>query len=51
MRAKRTIKKFDPVKLVLPLKFMFLGCVRSETLLYISTPQQDMTFKAVTNTN
>ena len=43
--AKRTIKKFDPVKVVLPLKFMSLGCtmvtIRSETLLYMSTPHCD----------
>ena len=25
-RAKQTIKKFDPIKVVLPLKFMSLGC-------------------------
>ena len=41
MRAKRTIKKFDKVKVVLPLKFMSLRCtmvtLRSETLLYINT--------------
>ena len=44
MRAKRTEKKFDPVKVVLPLKFMSLGCpmvtLKSETLLYMSTPQR-----------
>ena len=43
MCAKRTIKKFDQVKVVMPLKFMSLGCtmvtLRSETLLYMSTPQ------------
>ena len=43
MRAQRTIKKFDPEKLVLLLKFMSLGCtlvnLRSETLLYMITPQ------------
>ena len=43
--AKRTIHKFDPIKVVLPLKFKSLGCtmvtLRSETLLYIRTPQWD----------
>ena len=43
MRAKQTIKKFDPVKLIQPLKLMSLGYTivtfRSETLLYMSTPQ------------
>ena len=37
------MKKFDLIKLVLPLKFMSLGCtmvtLRAETLLYMSTPQ------------
>ena len=36
------MKKFDLIKLVLPLKFMSLGCttatLRSETLKYMSTP-------------
>ena len=45
-RAKRTTKKFDPVKIVLPLKFKSLGCpmltLRTETLLYMSTPQRDV---------
>ena len=44
MCAKRTIKKFDPVKVVLPLKFMSFGCtmvtIRSKTLLYMSKPQR-----------
>ena len=42
-RAKQTKKKFDPIKVVLSLKFMSLGytmvTLRSETLLYMSTPQ------------
>ena len=41
MRAEKTIKKFDQVKVVLPMKFIPLGCImvtlRSETLLYINT--------------
>ena len=39
--AKRTIKNFDEVKVVLPVIFMSLGytivTLRSETLLYINT--------------
>ena len=45
-RAKRTTKKFDPVKVDLPQKFRSLGCpmviLRSETLLYMSTPLYSM---------
>ena len=45
MRAKRTIVKFDPEKVVLPLKIMSLGytmvTLKSERLLYMSTPQRD----------
>ena len=41
--AKLTKKKFEPIKEVLALKFRSLGCtvvtLRSETLLYMSTPQ------------
>ena len=41
MRAKRTIEKFDQVKVVLTMKFMSLGCImvtlRSKTLLYMNT--------------
>ena len=44
-RAKQTIKKFDPIKVVV-LRFMSLGCtmvtVGSETLLFMSTPQRSM---------
>ena len=40
------MNKFDQVKSVLPLKFMFLDCtivtLRSEALLYMSTPQCPM---------
>ena len=43
----KTMKKFDPVKMVLPLNFISLGCsivtIRSETLLYMSSPQRIMT--------
>ena len=43
MRAKRTIKKFNQMKVILPMKFMSLGCIMviiwSETLLYVNTPQ------------
>ena len=43
MHAKQTMKKFDPIKIVLPLKFMSLGCTMvtlgSETLFFMSTPQ------------
>ena len=43
MCAKQIKKKFDQAKVVLPLKFMSLGCImvtlRSETLLFVSTPQ------------
>ena len=42
--AKRIIKKFDPIHVVLPLNFIFPGCIlvtfRSEKLLYMSTPQR-----------
>jgi len=38
--------KSDQLNAVLPMKFMLLGfskvTLRSETLLYMSTPQQDM---------
>ena len=41
-RVKRTIKKFDPVRVILSMKFMSLGytmvTLRSEALLYMSTP-------------
>ena len=41
------MKKFDLIKLILPMKFMSLGCtmvtLRSETLLFMSTPQQHST--------
>ena len=41
--AKRVIKNFDQIKVILPLKFRSLGCamvtLRSETLSYMSTPQ------------
>ena len=34
------IKKFDPKKLLVPLKFMSLGCTLvTEKLLHMSTPQ------------
>ena len=39
--AKQTRKKFNQLKVILPMKFMFLGCtmvtLRSETLLCINT--------------
>ena len=41
MRAKRTIKKFDLVKLILPLKFMSLGStmvILRDTFVYEYTP-------------
>ena len=41
--GRTTIKKFDPTKVVLPMKFMFLGCIiviwKSDTLLHINTLQ------------
>ena len=50
MRAKPTMKKFDPIKVVLPLKFMSLGCtmvtIGSETLWYMSTPQRGTAHRA-----
>ena len=46
MRAKRTIVKFDPEKVVLPLKIMSLGYImvtlKSERLSYMSTPQRSV---------
>ena len=48
MRVKRTKKKFDQIKVVLPLKFRSLGCtwviLRSETFLYMSAPQYPTPF-------
>ena len=42
MCARRVIKKFDQIKVVLPMKFMSLGytivTISSEILLYIITP-------------
>ena len=43
--AKRTETKFDLTKAVLPMKLSSLGCtmvtLKSETLLYLSTPELD----------
>ena len=40
-------KNFDPIKVVLLLKLLFLGCtiIKSESLLYMSTPQWGMKWK------
>ena len=38
MRAKRTMKKFEKIKVYLPMKFMSLSCTMV-TILYMSTPQ------------